>query len=100
MNNTNGTVVPPGCEIDGLAVPLFRPESVAELADMVRQARGAGEALYPVGGGTMLNLGLPPVKKGRGVQLGRLAAVVDYPARDMTITVQAGITVAELRRVL
>ena len=30
----------------------------------------------------------------------RLNAVIDYPARDMTITVQAGITVAELQRLL
>ena len=29
-----------------------------------------------------------------------LDQVIDYPARDMTITVQAGITVARLRQIL
>jgi glycolate dehydrogenase FAD-binding subunit len=32
--------------------------------------------------------------------LGALNQVVDYPARDMTITVQAGVTVATLRQIL
>jgi glycolate oxidase FAD binding subunit len=48
----------------------------------------------------MLDFGQPPKKKGRGIALEKLGAVIDYPARDMTITVQAGIRVAELRRLL
>lgn len=45
----------------------------------------------------MLDYGLPPTKPGSIVDLRGLDQVIDYPARDMTITVQAGITIARLR---
>jgi len=48
----------------------------------------------------MLALGFSPTRPGYGVDLGSLSAVIDYPARDMTITVQAGHTIAELQRLL
>jgi glycolate oxidase FAD binding subunit len=48
----------------------------------------------------MLEFGLPPERPGLGVDLGSLSAVIDYPARDMTITVQAGITLAALQGLL
>ena len=37
-------------------------------------------------------IGLPAENSGRGLLLERLNRVVDYPARDMTITVEAGMT--------
>ena len=79
---------------------MVRPRSVAELGDLVRRASAERQALYPVGGGTMLDLGLPPSRPGWAVDVRALNHVIDYPARDMTITVQAGVTIAELRRVL
>jgi len=87
--------------IDGL-VPrtVLRPHTVGVLAEQVRDAAAAGTALYPVGGGTMLDCGLPPTKPGSAVVLRGLDRVIDYPARDMTITVEAGITIARLRDVL
>jgi glycolate oxidase FAD binding subunit len=48
----------------------------------------------------MLDLGMPPCKLGTAVELTALNQVIDYPARDMTITVQAGITLSELQRIL
>ena len=48
----------------------------------------------------MLDIGLPPTKPGMAVDVRGLAQVIDYPARDMTITVQAGITLAALRDIL
>jgi len=87
--------------IDGFGpLPVARPNSVAELSELVRQAAASDQALYPVGGGTMLDLGLPPTKPGTAVELGALDRVIDYPARDMTITVQAGITITRLQEVL
>jgi glycolate oxidase FAD binding subunit len=89
------------CHIDDLGpLPLLRPTSVAELGDLVRRAAAEGQAIYPVGGGTMLDVGLPPERPGVAVDVRGLADVVDYPARDMTITVQAGITLDELQRTL
>ena len=86
--------------IDELSLPLVRPGSPGELAEVVRRAVSESRAVYPVGGGTQLGFGLPPSRPGVAVDLRGLADVIDYPARDMTITVQAGITIAALRRVL
>ena len=89
------------CRIDDFGpLTVVRPQSVADLGDVVRRAAAEQQALYPVGGGTMLGLGLPPSRPGWAVDLRSLNSVIDYPARDMTITVQAGVPIAELRRVL
>lgn len=77
-----------------------RPAHAADLCALVKAVRAAGHGLYPVGGRTTLALGLPPTKPGVACDTTALAGVVDYPARDMTITVQAGITVAALQAVL
>src|SRR3954454_14472916 len=83
-------------------MPVERPASAADLADIVRRGGPAcrspadGTAVYPVGGGTMLDYGLPPARPGVAVDLRSLDKVVDFPARDMTITVEAGITIARL----
>jgi len=76
------------------------PASVEELAERVRQACAARTPVYPLGGGTSLDFGLPARQTGIGLSLGGLDAVRDYPARDMTVTVQAGLVVAELQRLL
>src|SRR5262249_23626994 len=55
---------------------------------------------FPLGGRTQLHVGLPPARPGVGVDVTALAEVIDYPARDMTITVQAGIRVALLQELL
>jgi glycolate oxidase FAD binding subunit len=81
-------------------LPLVQPSSVAELGELVRQASADNQALYPVGGRTRLDFGMPPTRMGRAVDLRQLTQVIDYPARDMTVTVQAGITVARLQELL
>ena len=78
-------------------LPVERPASVAELCELVTRTRAAKHGLYPVGGRTTLDLGLPPTKPGVACDTTALNTVIDYPARDMTITVQAGITVAALQ---
>ena len=80
--------------LDGFGpLPVRTPATAAELGDLVREAAAAGQGLYPVGGRTTLDLGLPPLKPGFAVDTRGLDRVIDYPARDMTITVQAGITI-------
>lgn len=81
-------------------LPLRQPGSIAEVGDCVREAAAGGQAAYPVGGRTMLELGNAPTKPGIAVDLTRLSQVVDYPARDMTVTVQAGIRIAHLQQLL
>jgi glycolate oxidase FAD binding subunit len=89
------------CPIDGAGpFPVVRPGSVTEVGELVRRAAADGQALFPLGGRTMLSVGLPPARPGLGVNLCGLAQVIDYPARDMTITLQAGIGIAQLQALL
>src|SRR5690606_27275996 len=67
---------------------------------MVREAYDEGSPIYPIGGGTSLEFGLPPRDPGIGLSMRALKRVIDYPARDMTITVEAGITLDALATTL
>ena len=76
------------------------PVTAAEVGDVVRAACDSQTPIYPIGGGTSLHVGLPARKQGIGLSLTGLAQVIDYPARDMTITVEAGIRMATLAELL
>ena len=87
--------------IDGFGpLPQRQPASVDELGEMIRKGAEGGRAVYPLGGRTSLGIGLPPNQPGYAYDLTQLNKVIDYPARDMTITVQTGLTVAALRNLL
>jgi glycolate oxidase FAD binding subunit len=87
--------------IDGVGpMPVERPSTVAELCAIVRRCADTKTAIYPVGGGTMLDFGMPPARPGSALSTAALNEVIDYPARDLTITVQAGITLLELQATL
>jgi glycolate oxidase FAD binding subunit len=81
-------------------MPTSSPTSVLELCELVRQARASQTPLFPRGGGTMQHYGLPATRSGTDVDLTGLHQVIDYPARDMTITVQAGLTLRHLQDLL
>ncbi|REK10837.1 MAG: FAD-binding oxidoreductase [Planctomycetota bacterium] len=76
------------------------PQDQATLAALVAGAFASGTPIYPIGGGTSLDYGLSAAQEGLGISLAKLNRVVDYPAADMTITVEAGITLAELSAAL
>jgi glycolate oxidase FAD binding subunit len=83
--------------IDGLGpLPVHRPTDVAGVCAAVREAT----AVYPVGGSTALDFGLPPTKPGIALGTTGLNRVIDFPARDLTVTVQAGIPMATLQATL
>lgn len=89
------------CRIDDFGpLPVMQPQSVPEIGDIIRRAAAANQAIYPLGGRTLLHIGLPPARPGIAVDVRSLSQVLDYPARDMTITVQAGITMAQLQSLL
>lgn len=75
---------------------LIEPASQDEVVEHLRQCHASATAIYTIGGGTSLDYGLPGRVPGVGLSLSKLNRVVDYPARDMTITAEAGITMAEL----
>lgn len=77
-----------------------QPADQAAVAAAVREAYEARTAIYPIGGGTSLGCGMPARQEGIGLSLASVKGVVDYPARDMTITVEAGITMRQLAETL
>ncbi len=82
------------------ATATDRPESIEALRQMVTDRVSQGLAIYPQGGGTALDYGGTPRQPGVAIDTRSLCRVVDYPAADMTVTVEAGITLAALRDVL
>jgi glycolate oxidase FAD binding subunit len=87
--------------LTGLPISQTRsPATQEELAACVREAFETGTPLYPIGGGTSLDFGLPARSPGKGLSLAELNRIVDYPARDMTITVEAGVTMQTLAELL
>jgi glycolate oxidase FAD binding subunit len=88
-------IPPSGADI----VPLTdtaTPADIPALAAAVRQAHADGVPVYPLGGGTSLDFGLPAKQQGIGLSLAKLDRIIDYPARDMTITIEAGIRMSAL----
>lgn len=81
-------------------VEQVRPTTPAELAEAVRKCYIDNTAVYPLGGETSLDFGLPGQREGVGLSLAGLDRVLDYPARDMTITVEAGVTLQTLAQTL
>ena len=56
--------------------------------------------MYPQGGRTALDFGGVPSRPGVVIDVCGLSRVIDYPAGDMTITVEAGMRVKQLTAVL
>ncbi|MGE0760382.1 MAG: FAD-binding oxidoreductase [Pirellulaceae bacterium] len=78
----------------------IKPTSLDEVTAQLRACCGDDVAVYPVGGGTSLDFGLPARKPGIALSLRGLQRVVEYPARDMTVTVEAGMTLQSLAELL
>ncbi len=80
--------------------PSEHPATSEELAAFLQEnAAGERRAIVPVGGGTWLDFGYP-ARPGVELHTGGLSRVLDYPARDMTITVEAGLPVQQLQETL
>lgn len=84
--------------VDGVR-PSFAcaPANETELAEVMRAANESGAAVVPWGGGTRMSLGFPPRAADLVVQTHRLNEIVEYEPADLTVTVQAGMTLAELQ---
>ena len=62
-------------------MPVERPATVAEVCDVVRRCAADGTAIYPVGGGTLLDYGTPPSRSGIALSTAKLDQVIgDQPA--------------------
>lgn len=87
--------------VDGLvpqAVAL--PRTVDELASVVRLAAEQRWAVIPRGGGTQMSLGNIPLGADVVVCTSELNQVLEYEPADLVVTVQAGMRLADLQRIL
>lgn len=94
----------------------FQPGTVAELARLLTDPEASAGGLQIVGGATALEFGGGDTFQNQQSQdnnqpnedlqsidslsLEQFTQLIDYPSRDMTVTVQAGMTLAELQRTL
>jgi len=72
---------------------VIRPQTLADAAEAVRSA----QSVLPWGGGTGQDYGTPPRKGETLLDLSGLNRVVAHEYADMTITVEAGVTLAALQ---
>jgi glycolate oxidase FAD binding subunit len=83
-----------------VSLAFERPESVDALLESVARHVAESHAIYPQGGRTALEYGGVPARPGVAIDTTALTRVIEYPAADMTITVEAGITIAALAAIL
>jgi glycolate oxidase FAD binding subunit len=102
VNAAPSTQAAPNLDLgDGkTALACDRPATVEALQQCVRNRAAEGLALYPWGGRTALDYGGTPRKPGVAIDTTALNRVIDYPAADMTITVEAGMTLTDLQATL
>lgn len=83
--------------VDGLEPgTVERPVSEEELARRLAQAAGDGQAVIPTGGGRLLGMGDPPERFDVALETTGLAEITEQSTADMTVSVQAGVTLERL----
>ena len=83
-----------------LAHAEFQPNDVDALCETVREQVALGRAIYPQGGKTSLDYGGTPARPGVAISTALMNRLIDYPYADMTITVEAGMTLSALSGIL
>lgn len=75
-----------------------QPQSAADVQEIVRQS--TGKALIPWGGGCRQSLGYAPERYDIALSTLGLTQITEYEPADLTITVQAGVTLDALQTAL
>lgn len=78
----------------------LRVDSAEQLADLLSGTIAAGGAVVPVGGATALGYGNVPKEVQATLDLTGLDRVLDYQPSDLTMSVQAGATMASIQETL
>lgn len=73
------------------------PDTAEEVAALLRAADEVGAAVVPWGGGTQQTYGYPPARYDIALSLRRLNRLIAYAPEDLTIAVEAGMTLADLQ---
>lgn len=77
---------------------IATPSTIEEAQDVVRHARG--KAAVPWGGGARQETGYAPERYDIALSTEKLNAIVDYQPADLTVTVQAGVSLSDLQSAL
>ena len=87
--------------IDGVAPSyVVAPATLDELRRCVATIADAGGAMIPVGNGSRLAVGRTPRRYDVALSTRHLRRLLEHEAADMTVSVEAGCTLAELNAVL
>ena len=87
--------------IDGVAPALTcTPATVEQLAAAVKVCAAALATIAPWGGGTAMSLGNPPRSLDVVIRTVRLNQVIEHDPANLTVTVQSGITLNALQKVI
>ena len=79
---------------------IVHPTSADEVTDLLREATVHKHAVCPVGRGAFLHLGGVPTRYDQALCTRGLDGVIDYQPTDMTVRVQAGLSIATLQAAL
>jgi glycolate oxidase FAD binding subunit len=83
--------------VDGLTPGrVERPSTAEQVAEALHDAAEAGRSVVPVGGGRALGLGDPPERFDVALETRALDRVLELSQADMTVSVEAGITLEAL----
>lgn len=95
-------VSPAHAETDGIdgvqPGAVVAPPDVETLAEVLRFAHRGGLAVMPRGGGSKMSIGNIPPRADIVLSTARLNRVLDHEPGDMTASVEAGCTLADLQR--
>ena len=90
-----------GYAVDGIAPrAVIQPADRQGVCEALRWANSNGVTIFPLGSGVFSSFGNLPSKVDVVLDLSRLTRVMDYQPADLTVTAEAGITLAALRREL
>ena len=81
---------------DFVPLAVARPSSADEVAGIMRWANRSGVAVYPVGGRTFTQMGNAPARPGIALDLSGLNRILDFQPSDLTVSVETGVTIAQL----
>lgn len=87
--------------VDGVVpAAIARPSCAAEIVELVRFAKSEGLGVIPCGHRTKLGIGMPPARYDLAIDASGLNQIAYYDPGDLTLSVDAGMGLAQLDAVL
>lgn len=100
-STADGRLTPTQFAVDSrLPENIVAAKASLEVEQALESASAQHLAVIPIGGRTMLGLGMPPRRYDVALDLSGINQIVDYEPNDFTISVGAGTTLAQLQRTL